>query len=158
MTEVHPDFVPACGVVHVVRFNLNNPAVPSQPEVMRGLHMVKAHHLIAPLVHLVHLFIALRRSVRVLSTGFERDAGTKNNHCYNDVSPEPHFSLLRINYRYSFHSVQPTNTLQVIEYFAKLRDSDLLLWLAPHVLKTITNQLIMVFARATWLAQLKSIE
>lgn len=52
----------------------------------------------------------------------------------------------------------PTNTQQVIEYFAKLRDSDLPFWLNSMLSSTTPHQPIDSFARATWLAQLHIVQ
>jgi hypothetical protein len=53
----------------------------------------------------------------------------------------------------------PANTQQVIEYFAKLRDSDLPAWLRSMLSSTTAHQPTdNGFARATWLAQLHIVQ
>src|SRR5215216_4374035 len=55
--------------------------------------------------------------------------------------------------------LNPTNTQQVIEHFAKLRDSDLPAWLRSTLSSTSYPVLIdHGFARATWLAQLHIVQ
>jgi len=53
----------------------------------------------------------------------------------------------------------PTNTQQVIQHFAKLRDSDFPTWLRSTLYSTARHQLNdNDFARATWLAQLNIVQ
>lgn len=56
-------------------------------------------------------------------------------------------------------SLNPANTQQVIEYFAKLRDSDLQPWLRSTLSSSTTHdQSNYGFAHATWLAQLHIVQ
>jgi len=57
-------------------------------------------------------------------------------------------------------SLNPANTQQVIEYFAKLKDSDLQPWLSSTLSSSTTNDQSTdrSFAHATWLAQLHIVQ